>query len=387
MNDLINKYRRISAILSSLNVDYRESNCYDGNNPAKNVALLSEELRVPREQLRQDLMFLMASPIFRTCIHSGGEGDSDDSDFISSDALLDLFDRQAEGWDTLPVAFHFNDIYSRDELTSDTRLPIYMSETERELFYHYVPGFEKENWNTLLFKYPPFSQINPETHSDRKDAAIASMKNKQISSNLEEIATAILINRSISFVYQNKPTSLQQITIRPLKILESLDKGLIYIVSTPDGKNITFHRIDRIRGSVSIMKKAKKKNPEAARPEPDAAAMEALLQRFDYIWDADAAYDQEPFDVRIRIKANTRNILNKIKNETSRRKYARLTRSETESGIWYYTDKVIGFNSFRRWVFQYGASMTVLEPRELADSICQSALWKLEFYEKGRFER
>ena len=399
MNDLIDKYNRISAILSCLNVDYRKDNLFDGENPAKSIAQLSEELSIPREQLRQDLMILMASPIFRSCIESVDPNDPDNSDTIFSDELVDLLDRQSEGWDTLPINFYFNDLCSLDGLISgafsasdendldEQPLPVYMSETERELFYHYAPNYKKENWNTLLFKNLPFSQINREICRNRNKALDISAEYEQINRNLDQITIAIHQHGSINFIYRDKLNSIQEMTIRPLRLLESLDKGLHYIVSSPDDKTITFHRLDRIRGSVKSIKKVKKDTPADAQPEPDDVSLETLLQRFDYIWDTDTTYDQEPFDVRIRIDVNTRNILQKIKNETSRRKYAQLTQSETESGVWYYTDRVIGFHSFRRWVFQYGASMTVLEPKELADSICQSALFKLKFYETGKFER
>lgn len=396
MNDLINKYNRISAILSSLNIDYRKENSFDEENLSKSVATLSEELGIPKDQLRQDLMFLMASPVFRTCIDSGDTDADDDSGCLFSDELLDLFDRQSEGWDTLPINFHFNEIFTGARLmqnyfltenmdsAENVLLPVYMSETERELFYRCVPTYKKENWNTLLFKYPPSAQTGRNPAGAHGDAGKTAARNQQLSANREEVTNAIRFERSVNFRYRDKTGAIEDITIRPLRILESLDSGLHYIISSPDSKNITFHRLDRIQSNVRITKKA---GTGGGAPESPDEAPDSPLRKFDYIWDADAAYDQEPFDVRIRIEAGTRNILQKIKSETSRRRYARLTQSETDPDVWYYTDKVIGFHSFRRWVYQYGASMTVLEPRELADSICQSALSRLEFYDKGKFER
>ena len=90
-----------------------------------------------------------------------------------------------------------------------------------------------------------------------------------------------------------------------------------------------------------------------------------------------SSFDEEPVPVKVRIYANTANIISKIKAETSLRKYRKLTQDGND---YIYTDTIIGTANFRSWLRGYGSSVVVMEPKELADEMKESALKVIQLY-------
>ncbi|MNN57389.1 hypothetical protein D3C81_1723760 [compost metagenome] len=82
--------------------------------------------------------------------------------------------------------------------------------------------------------------------------------------------------------------------------------------------------------------------------------------------------------VKVKVKfLKEVDVENKIKRDLKYRKNKIL---EEYDGFFLYEDIVIGINSFRAWIRSYGSSAIVLEPKELRDSILDSAKKCLEYY-------
>ena len=109
---------------------------------------------------------------------------------------------------------------------------------------------------------------------------------------------------------------------------------------------------------------------------------EDTLRIFDYLWGMDFESSTRPIHVKLRIDPFSTNLVEKIKNDTSRRKHARLYR---DKDYWFYEDDIIGINSFRSWINQYGYSVIALEPESLARDIYDSACKRFENYKRNHF--
>ena len=155
----------------------------------------------------------------------------------------------------------------------------------------------------------------------------------------------------------------------PRTIYETLDNNAVYLVGTlRDAQELLFLRMDRIR------------DIRVHEGEKMPPAREGLLDVLDYIWGADASVT-EPVHVKVKIIKETKNIFDKIRTETNRRKYRKLYDDKDEVNVAWYEDEVCGLNSFKKWLRAYGASVIVYEPLSLAEEMYQSAQRRLERYE------
>ena len=115
---------------------------------------------------------------------------------------------------------------------------------------------------------------------------------------------------------------------------------------------------------------------------------EEALERLEYMWGADNDNTKkEPEEITLEIKESTKNIISKIKAETAHRKYGILELKEDKNSdkCWIYTDKILGRNSFKRWLRKYGSSIVVLEPEDIANDMYESAKKRLQNYEEINF--
>lgn len=335
MNQYENKYDRLSAILG----------CLDSG--SETPLSISKKLSIPLDQLRRDLMFIFSSPLFRSCYIPLSE---DEPDFSR---LVTAIDERKEGWENFTLYF------SRP-FESEMGHMIFITPIERSLFYDTV---KKHN-------------TDPEMITIRRNPAYSGQEKGK---NFEIMQSCIDYEKDAEVIYMSPKYGLMTFLIHPAKVLYSTDNGHCYFICFGNGQELIMLRLDRIR-NVHMLK--------TDRPFSMTEKERKQLACFDYIWGADTSYEQkDPADVCIRIKNPTKNMLEKIRNDTSRRKYGHLEKSKSETDVYYYTDKVIGMSSFRRWILLFGKSMTVLEPRELAESIRESAQRKLDLYKAGSFDR
>jgi len=89
--------------------------------------------------------------------------------------------------------------------------------------------------------------------------------------------------------------------------------------------------------------------------------------------------------VKLKIYKETGNLYEKIKTETNGRRFGRLYDDPTKDDVAYYEDEVCGMGSFKSWLLGYGASVYVLEPKELAREMYDIAVRRLERYEEGEW--
>lgn len=99
-----------------------------------------------------------------------------------------------------------------------------------------------------------------------------------------------------------------------------------------------------------------------------------------YYWGNEYQEHREPIHVKLRINTDTTNIIEKIKRDT-------VLRSETgklykDGDFYYYEDDILGIPDFRRWMRNYGSSITVLEPQTLIKEIIENITKTLTYYEK-----
>jgi len=338
MSDLKNKYSRFTAIMSCL-----LSNSNDSN-PIY-IQSISQYLSIPVLQLRRDILYILSSPALRIAY------DEERCENLELEALVDKIYNCDTGWETLPIHLSFDMLspYSKG-------YPVYLTPMERTLFYNTIGAIDKSD-EILLIK-----DTSPESDS------------KIFAKRLAVIQTAIDSERLISFRYLDTKGEATSFTIRPQRILEDIDSQHCYCVSiNQNSDTFPFYlfRLDRIYGDILL----EKANADHQIPDDPA-----LLSCFDYVWGANLD-SSVPVQVRLKIfDANNHNVIEKIRVETARRKYGTLEQDPSDPLIWYYTDRVIGMSSFRRWILKYGMNIVVLEPKDLALSICDSARRKLDSY-------
>ncbi len=143
MIDLINKYERLSAELCFLNHSLSAEELPDDCPAGITPATLSEEIHVPLEIVREDLMFILASPIFRTaCISE-----------LKPMEIVDILGKQSHGWEHIPLAFSLDCLDLDPPLTG---IPVYMTPIEQSVFRsvlnHREPAGEivsvKDQWRS-----------------------------------------------------------------------------------------------------------------------------------------------------------------------------------------------------------------------------------------------
>ena len=98
------------------------------------------------------------------------------------------------------------------------------------------------------------------------------------------------------------------------------------------------------------------------------------------VWGAAFQNGGEPVHVRLEIRADTANLIGKIRSDVRDRVHGQLRQEEDK---WIYEDEVIGLKSFKAWVMTYGSSVKVVEPASLAEEILDSSRRRLLNYEDG----
>lgn len=186
----------------------------------------------------------------------------------------------------------------------------------------------------------------------------------------DKIQSAIDNQYLLKISYRTRKTgSIINYEVAPQLLYHNINDGRIYLIHYND--RLSSFRLDYI---LSVQELKEQKNTNIMPKE--------LLVKFDYLWGMDYQADATPIHVKLRIDAFSQNLLQKIKNDTIRRKYGNLYQ---EGDFWYYEDDIIGINAFRSWVNQFGYSVIVLVPEFLARDIYTSALTRMKNYKQNSF--
>ncbi len=181
-----------------------------------------------------------------------------------------------------------------------------------------------------------------------------------------DILEAIRKNEIMNMRYHTKSGKNINVQIKPVTIVKFVDSKIYYLVAVEQDK-IWYYRLDRIKGTDNIQKKYSLSNEE-----------KNLLKRFEYQWGMET--DKEPVEIKLRVTKEA-NVYSKMMSELFYRKHGKWYE---EQEYYYYTDKILGINSFKAWLRKYGRAAMVVEPRWLAKEIYEAALLKRKIYEEDK---
>ena len=104
-------------------------------------------------------------------------------------------------------------------------------------------------------------------------------------------------------------------------------------------------------------------------------------KRFEKMWGVN--YSEKGVKVKLKI-FNEGKVIERVKNDLGSKLNDTNFKFFEENGTEYaiFEDEVIGTEVFLSWVYSYGASMVLLEPRELVDKIIDSIEQRKQQYSK-----
>lgn len=331
---------------------------------------ISKALKVPVEQVRQDFTALLSIDMLKTKIHP-----------ISKQIMADFDVNNKELWkrqmlsgfyDHAEFALDAEALYMncKSGFSSETQIPIWLKPIEFLQLKTQYPYMFKSKFQSSGIKIKSPTPVFNKTDVILKYATA--------------LSNAITSKTSISIRYERPPVSgtfnnrlFDTFIIYPQYLYHDTDKSLIYCIALEkevlnnNDISLKIFRLDRIRKIEKVPKSAPLSISNEIRQY-----LEDMRQKLDYMWGM-SSFDEEPVPVKVRIYANTANIISKIKAETSLRKYGKLTQDGND---YIYTDTIIGTANFRSWLRGYGSSVVVMEPKELADEMKESALKVIQLY-------
>lgn len=187
---------------------------------------------------------------------------------------------------------------------------------------------------------------------------------KHILDKQDDIQNAISQKVKIKFQYKSPQFDLTDIICSPVTIIQNLTTHILYVKDTENN----YYRIDRIKSKITMLENPSDINLYTPNP----------YQK--YFWGNEYKKHGEPTHIKLQIKANTTNIIEKIKNDTALRTETGKLYKDNE--YYYYEDDILGMPDFRRWLRSYGSSITVLEPQTLIDEITENTSKTLSYYNK-----
>ena len=187
---------------------------------------------------------------------------------------------------------------------------------------------------------------------------------KHILEKQDDIQNAISRGVKIKFKYKSPQFELTEIICSPVAVIQNLTTHILYVKDTENN----YYRIDRIKSKITTLE------------DPSDINLYSPSSYQKYFWGNEYQRHTEPTHIKLQIKANTTNIIEKIKNDTALRIDTGKLYKDNE--YYYYEDDILGIPDFRRWLRSYGSSITVLEPQTLIDKITENASKTLSYYNK-----
>jgi len=302
---------------------------------------ISNILNLPIQQIRQDFLALLSIKELSELM----ECYPGDSSIPDNDPEITFYLSDKKKWSKQLLYGKYDEyIFKLDSYTlnlhNETAIPLWLNQLE---------------YSHLAARYPKlFNSVADKLRIKKEISTL----NPIIKERADIIETAIESQKEITFFYNG----ILQTNIFPQFLYHDTNQNLIYCVDNTK----TIYRLDRIFSKIKL----------STAPSSQTSLSQQERKICDYMWGM-ANFNEAPVDVCVKIYHDTNNILNKIKADTSQRKYARI---EAHDGFSYYYDTIIGINNFKVWLRSYGSSLIVLHPDSLAQEMKESAKKTLELY-------
>lgn len=178
---------------------------------------------------------------------------------------------------------------------------------------------------------------------------------RELADRLQLIEEAIEYQTPLFMKYKNAKVECSQFHFQPLKISYDETENLYCVLSVYHGA-VQVHRLDRIQGLWSSKESVEIGN---------ISIIEDLAPQ---VWGN--CFSEEPQHVKVKFY-NEANVWNKVKKDLACRTKGQLYEKD---GFLYYEDTVYGISKFRPWIYSFGSSAIVLEPKSLREHIIDSLL-------------
>ena len=176
---------------------------------------------------------------------------------------------------------------------------------------------------------------------------------QELTSRLQIIDEAIKKKKSLSMNYKNSIGEILKITFQPLKISYDESENLYCVLSVSENK-IQVHRLDRILDL----------RPGTEKVDAgDSSIIDSIAPQ---VWGN--CFSEQPEHVKVKFY-NEANVWEKVKRDLACRTKGHLYGKD---GYLYYEDTVYGISKFRPWIYGFGSSAIVQEPKSLREHIIKS---------------
>lgn len=241
-------------------------------------------------------------------------------------------------------------------------IPIFLNTEASETTYNLSLSQNEAAALRLLEKNNPLLQknMNEMKHVysrlyDIKDNPMFTYQYNNLNEKLDLINDAISTGYRLRGHYKTSPGRHQTIDIKPLKISYDADENL-YAVLSINHNRVMVNRLDRLE--------TLEENPTV--PPEQEQQDTSLLDIYPNVWGN--CFSEKPEKVKVRFY-NEAHVWEKVKKELANRTNGKLYEKD---GCLYYEDIVYGINKFRSWIYGFGRSAIVLEPRSLREDIIRS---------------
>ena len=206
-----------------------------------------------------------------------------------------------------------------------------------------------------------FKDIDSEHHNIHQNSNFLQIKDsyrtihnyRELADRLQSIEEAIEYRTPLFMVYKDAKNAISQFHFQPLKVSYDETENLYCVLSIYRGK-IQVRRLDRI-----IKLEASTEKVESG----DVSIIEELAPQ---VWGN--CFSEEPQHVKVKFY-NEANVWSKVRRDLACRTKGQLYEKD---GFLYYEDTVYGISKFRPWIYSFGSSAIVLEPRSLREHIINS---------------
>jgi len=335
----ITKFDLISNIISLINSEEYEST----------ITNMSASLKVPVQYLRKTILTLVGNQILQACLNTLDDYETEDD--VAT--FIERFIVNPEAVSDALLAGDYDDIVWEINLK-------YLNNNEQELLplTHLEYGVLKSLGESII-------SIKRGSIFEIKDTI--NPISPTIKKYKEVIQDAIYAKKQIFFnylKYNSETCQLESVSVMcfPQDIITNISDNWIYMQST----DLKLYRLDRIVPPCRMISNSPVFPGITENPNKK------------YMWGAFSKPDDTPIHVKLRIAPETRNIISKIKRDTSLR--SATNKFYQDGNFYYYEDDIIGIDEFQRWIRSYGSSIVVIEPTTLRDSILDRAEQALNLY-------
>ena len=367
MNNYENPYIRLQTYYSWIS---RGSYDLDG----MSILELHHYTQIPIDTIRQDIAAMLK---WQAAINSKYDGDIsfipenlENRIFLNFENIKDLFkENQSDG--------DMSDEDSQFEYTIADMLNRFDPDLEEQLLnggFDHIPIdiencslTESDNFNIALSYDESLAldairkDITPDKPSPITKTSFLQIKDsyrtihdyQELTSRLQIIDEAIKKKKSLSMNYKNSIGEILKITFQPLKISYDESENLYCVLSVSENK-IQVHRLDRILDL----------RPGTEKVDAgDSSIIDSIAPQ---VWGN--CFSEKPEHIKVKFY-NEANVWEKVKRDLACRTKGKLYEKD---GYLYYEDTVYGISKFRPWIYGFGSSAIVQEPKSLREHIIKS---------------